>query len=57
MLLMCSNGHIYDQVMNEESSAVNGHFYVTNTLTLCHPEIGVSSAFKFKYIKHMGMCY
>ncbi|XP_047102506.1 protein purity of essence [Schistocerca piceifrons] len=40
MLLMCSNGHIYDQVMNEESSALNGPFYVTNTLTLCHPEIG-----------------
>ncbi|XP_011335506.2 E3 ubiquitin-protein ligase UBR4 isoform X2 [Ooceraea biroi] len=39
MLLMSSAGYIYSQVMDEESQAKHGAFYVTNTLDVYHPEI------------------
>ncbi|XP_018338757.1 PREDICTED: protein purity of essence isoform X6 [Trachymyrmex septentrionalis] len=39
MLLMSSAGFIYSQVMDEESQAKHGAFYVTNTLDVYHPEI------------------
>ncbi|KAF5296758.1 hypothetical protein FQR65_LT10159 [Abscondita terminalis] len=32
ILLMSSPGHIYTEILNEESSAKHGSFYVTNTL-------------------------
>ncbi|XP_025161061.1 protein purity of essence isoform X3 [Harpegnathos saltator] len=39
MLLMSSAGYIYSQVMDEESLAKHGAFYVTNTLDVYHPEL------------------
>ncbi|KYM85360.1 E3 ubiquitin-protein ligase UBR4 [Atta colombica] len=39
MLLMSSAGYIYSQVMDEESQAKHGAFYVTNTLDVYHSEI------------------
>ncbi|KAL0119215.1 hypothetical protein PUN28_009656 [Cardiocondyla obscurior] len=39
MLLMSSAGYIYSQVMDEDSQAKHGAFYVTNTLDVYHPEI------------------
>ncbi|XP_018403962.1 PREDICTED: protein purity of essence [Cyphomyrmex costatus] len=39
MLLMSSAGFIYSQVMDEESQAKHGAFYVTNTLDVYHSEI------------------
>lgn len=36
---MSSVGYIYTQDMNEESSATQGPFYVTNTLRIEHPSI------------------
>ncbi|KAK0172054.1 hypothetical protein PV328_005423 [Microctonus aethiopoides] len=39
LLLMSSAGYIYNQAMNDESSARHGPFYVTNTLDIYHPEI------------------
>ncbi|CAH0722275.1 unnamed protein product, partial [Brenthis ino] len=39
MLCMSSAGHIYWQPMSEESRAILGTFYVTNTLEVLHPEI------------------
>lgn len=38
---MSSVGYIYTQDMNEESSATQGPFYVTNTLRIEHPSIKV----------------
>lgn len=40
---MSSVGYIYTQDMNEESSATQGPFYVTNTLRIEHPSIKVRS--------------
>ncbi|KAF5286898.1 hypothetical protein FQA39_LY00431 [Lamprigera yunnana] len=34
ILLMSSPGHIYTEVLNEESSAKHGSFYITNTLDI-----------------------
>nr|XP_012152236.1 PREDICTED: protein purity of essence isoform X3 [Megachile rotundata] len=39
LLIMSSAGYIYSQVMDEESLAKHGPFYVTNTLDIYHPEI------------------
>lgn len=36
ILLMSSPGHIYTEILNEESSAKHGSFYVTNTLEVFH---------------------
>ena len=38
---MTSSGHIYMQPLCEESGAVHGPFYVTNTLEVHHPELKV----------------
>lgn len=42
ILLMSSPGHIYTEIMNEESSTKYGSFYVTNTLDVFHLDITVS---------------
>ena len=39
VLIMSSAGHIYCQVMSEESGAQNGQFYVTSILDIKHEEI------------------
>ncbi|XP_054157835.1 E3 ubiquitin-protein ligase UBR4-like [Oppia nitens] len=39
VLIMSSAGHIYCQIMSEESSAQNGQFYVTSILDIRHDEI------------------
>lgn len=43
---MSSVGYIYTQDMNEESSATQGPFYVTNTLRIEHPSIKVLLEFR-----------
>lgn len=42
IMLMSSPGHIYTEVLNEESSTKYGSFYVTNTLEIYHSDIAVS---------------
>lgn len=42
ILLMSSPGHIYTEILNEESSAKHGSFYVTNTLEVFHLDVTVS---------------
>lgn len=42
ILLMSSPGHIYTEILNEESSTKYGTFYVTNTLEVFHLDITVS---------------
>lgn len=49
ILLMSSPGHIYTEILNEESSTKYGTFYVTNTLEVYHADITVSSV--VSYIK------
>ncbi|CAB4062605.1 UBR4 [Lepeophtheirus salmonis] len=44
VLIMSSGGHIYVQSLTEESSALNGPFYVTNIMDVDHPEIKHSSS-------------
>ncbi|KAK9874861.1 hypothetical protein WA026_005677 [Henosepilachna vigintioctopunctata] len=39
ILLMSSLGHIYNEVLNEESSAKHGSFYVTNNLEVYHLDV------------------
>ncbi|KAF7280363.1 hypothetical protein GWI33_006135 [Rhynchophorus ferrugineus] len=39
MLLMSSPGHIYTEVLNDDSSTKFGSFYVTNTLEVFHLDI------------------
>lgn len=39
MLLMSSSGHIYLQPMDGASSAMNGPFYLTNTVAVEHLEL------------------
>ncbi|RZB39229.1 zf-UBR domain containing protein [Asbolus verrucosus] len=39
ILLMSSPGHIYTEVLNEDSSAKHGSFYVTNTLEVFHLDV------------------
>ncbi|CAH1990557.1 unnamed protein product [Acanthoscelides obtectus] len=39
ILLMSSPGHIYTEVLNEQSSTKFGSFYVTNTLEVFHLEV------------------
>ncbi|CAB0040844.1 unnamed protein product, partial [Trichogramma brassicae] len=39
LLLMSSAGYIYNQVMDEDSQAKHGPFYVTHTLDVFHPDI------------------
>ncbi|KAJ8985586.1 hypothetical protein NQ317_015077 [Molorchus minor] len=39
ILLMSSPGHIYTEVLNEESSTKYGSFYVTNTLEVFHLDV------------------
>lgn len=46
ILLMSSPGHIYTEVLNEESSAKHGTFYVTNTLEVFHLDVTVSTSRK-----------
>ena len=38
-LIMSHDGHIYFQALSQEASAVNGPFYVTNTLEVDHPAL------------------
>ena len=44
VLLMSSAGHIYFQALSQEASAVNGPFYVTNTLEVDHPALRESGS-------------
>ena len=44
VLIMSTAGHIYFQCLNDESSAVNGPFYVTNIMDVNHPSIKESSS-------------
>ncbi|KAH8323440.1 hypothetical protein KR067_010060 [Drosophila pandora] len=39
MLSFASSGYIYTQQLDQQSLAVHGDFYVTNTLELCHQHI------------------
>lgn len=47
ILLMSSPGHIYTEVLNEESSTKYGTFYVTNTLEVFHLDVTVSEFLKW----------
>lgn len=51
ILLMSSPGHIYTEILNEESSTKYGSFYVTNTLEVFHLDITVSVTFIHTYIE------
>ena len=39
ILVMSSRGHVYTQLLNEDSKAVHGPFYITSALELKHPDI------------------
>lgn len=47
---MSSVGYIYTQDMNEESSATQGPFYVTNTLRIEHPSIKVCLTMLYRIV-------
>ena len=42
LLLMSSTGYIYEQVMDSQSAAHNGQFFITNTIDIDYPDIKVS---------------
>lgn len=44
VLIMSSAGHIHFQSLTPEASAVNGPFYVTNTLDVSHPSLTEASS-------------
>lgn len=47
LLLMSSVGHIYTQMLCDESSAKHGPFYVTSILEIKHPDLKVTQHYWF----------
>jgi E3 ubiquitin-protein ligase UBR4 len=41
IVIMTASGYIYSQELNEETSASNGPFYVTNVIDVTHPDLTV----------------